>query len=232
MRDLTPEVTCTARPARTAMSEHPRSDEKRAGDRRVPLGFANLYASPGDHIGHFYQTTAEWRNLLTAYFMVGLNADEKCVYINPGPEVQDLLDVLAGSGIDVQGAIASRQLVLDAGKDEPEKMQAMLESELAEIDQKFPFLRWAGNMTWSLEKMPTSETLMTWESHCNVLDDPSAIFLCQYDLSKFRGSVVMDALKTHPLCIVNNVIHQNPFYEDPESFLEELRGRAPTALAD
>ncbi len=29
-----------------------------AGDR-VSLGFGNLHASPGDHIGHFYETKPE-----------------------------------------------------------------------------------------------------------------------------------------------------------------------------
>ena len=96
----------------------------------MSLGFGNLYASPGDHIGHFYQTTEECRDLLTAFFRVGLNAGEKCVYINAGPEAQELLEVLAGTGIDVQNSIKTRQLVLDPGKDDPEKMQDLLEAAI------------------------------------------------------------------------------------------------------
>ncbi len=81
-------------------------------------------------------------------------------------------------------------------------------------------------MTWSLSEMPTTETLMKWETECNVIDNPPALFFCQYDLTQFLGTVVLDALKTHPLCIIGSTIHQNPYYEDPEVFLEELRTRA------
>ena len=57
------------------------------------------------------------------------------------------------------------------------------------------------------------------------------MFLCQYELTAFLGSVVMDALKTHPLCVVSNAIHQNPYYQEPEAFLEQLRRRQTTKLA-
>ena len=39
---------------RGVMGKSPGTD-----DRQIPLGFGGLYASPGDHIGHFYQTTDE-----------------------------------------------------------------------------------------------------------------------------------------------------------------------------
>ena len=125
----------------------------------------------------------------------------------------------------------SGQLMIDEGQDEAKKMQDALASALGEIPGRFSLLRWGGDMTWSLGKLPTTEKLMEWETHCNVIENPRAVFLCQYDLTAFRGNVVMDAMKTHPLCVVGNVIHENPYYEKPQAFLEELRGRAPTALA-
>ena len=63
------------------------------------------------------------------------------------------------------------------------------------------------------------------------VENPAEVFLCQYELTAFLGTVVMDALKTHPICIISNVIHQNPYYEKPEVYLEELRRRNSTALA-
>ncbi len=198
---------------------------------REPLGFGDVYASPGDHIGHFYQTKQEQRDILSAYLKAGLDADETCVSLHPRPEREDLEKALAAVGIDVGGGVASGRLVLDEGQGDPKNMQAMLEDALAEVKQRSSLLRWAGDMTWSVGKMATTETLMQWETHCNVVEDPRAIFLCQYDLRRFRGDVVMDALRTHPLCVVSNVIHQNPYYEDPETLLKELRERESTALA-
>ncbi len=197
------------------------------GTGGVSLGFGDLYAAAGDHIGHFYQTREEWKELLVPFIRTGLKAGEKCVYvISPGSGRQELKEALAVTGVDVDSALTSGQLMLDEGKREPEEMQEALDRALAEIPVKFPLLRWGGDMTWSLEKVPTTEKLMEWETHCNVIENPRAVFLCQYDLTAFAGNVVMDALRTHPLCVVSNVIHQNPYFEEPEVFLERLRCQA------
>ena len=79
-------------------------------------------------------------------------------------------------------------------------------------------------------KVPTTEKLMEREMHCNIVEDPAAVFLCHYELPSFLGTMVMDAMKTHPICIVSNAIHQNPYYQKPEVYLEELRLRDSTTL--
>jgi hypothetical protein len=42
---------------------------------------------------------------------------------------------------------------------------------------------------------------------------------CLYDLQRFGAEVLMDALRTHPIAIVDGAIHENPYYIDPGSFL-------------
>ena len=85
-------------------------------------------------------------------------------------------------------------------------------------------------MTWSFRQMADSETLKEWETMCNVVHSPQAVFLCQYDLRRFVGSVIIDALKSHPLSIIGNAVLQNPYYLDPEDFLREIRNRPSTEL--
>ena len=214
------------------MPVHPRTDAASAQNGRVPLGFGNLFASPSDHIGHFYESREEWKSVLVPFLHAGLAAGDKCVYfMSAGTPRQELSAGLATAGIDVERALASGQLVLDEGKTDPTEMQDTLGRALGEIGTRFPLLRWGGDMTWCLKKLPTTEQLMEWESHCNTIEQPRAVFLCQYELSAFLGSVVMDALKTHPLCVVSNSIHQNPYYQEPEAFLEQLRRRETTKLA-
>ncbi len=199
---------------------------------RVPLGFGNLYASAGDHIGHFYRTSEEEMSVLVSFLKAGLEAHDKCVcLIGSGSKRQELQEALKADGIDAESAVASGQLVVDEGASHPKELQDMLGKVLAEIPEKFTLLRWVGVMSWALKKVPTSEKLMEWETHCNTVEDPAAIFLCQYELPTFLGTVVMDAMRTHPICIVSGVIHQNPYYEKPEVYLEELRRRASTTLA-
>jgi hypothetical protein len=35
----------------------------------------------------------------------------------------------------------------------------------------------------------------------------------------------MDILRSHPLTLVGNVIHENPFYTQPEDLLHQIRAR-------
>ncbi len=199
---------------------------------RVSLGFGGLYASPGDHIGHFYRTSEEERNLLVSFLKAGLEAREKCVALmSAGPRHQEVREALTAAGIDVESAVASGQLVLDEGKSHPNELREMLGKALAEVPGRYPLLRWAGVMSWALKKVPTTEKLMEWETHCNTVESPAAVFLCQYELTTFLGTVVMDAMKTHPISIVSNAVYQNPYYENPEVYLKELRRRDSTTLA-
>ena len=214
------------------MPMNPQTEMGHEQKGRVSLGFGNLYASPGDHIGHFYRTSEEEKNVLIPFLKAGLKAREKCVcLISAGRRRQELQEALTAAGIDVESALASGQLVVDEGKSEPKELQEMLGKALEEIPGRFPLLRWAGVMSWALEKIPTTEKLMEWETHCNTVESPAAVYLCQYELAMFLGTVVMDAMKTHPICIVSNAIHQNPYYENPETYLEELRRRDSTTLA-
>ena len=49
--------------------------------------------------------------------------------------------------------------------------------------------------------------------------------ICAYDLSKFDASVVMDALRTHPVVIIGGLLQENPFFVPPDQFLQEIRER-------
>lgn len=198
---------------------------------RIPVGFGHLSASVGDHIGHFYETPKERNNILVSFLTTGLEAGDRCVcIISPGAR-PELERGLADTGAQVEAVQASGQLLIHEGADDPGEMKALLADTLSEIPGRYPLLRWVGDMTWSLGKMPTTEKLMEWESHCNIVEDPLAVFLCQYDLTAFRGNVVMDALKTHPTCVVGGVIHRNPYYEEPEAFLQELHRKPAASLA-
>ncbi len=199
---------------------------------RVSLGFGQLYASVGDHIGHFYESAEEEQEVLVSFLKTGLEGRDKCVcLVGAGRRRETLLDRLRAAGIDVEAAIASDQLFVDEGSSDPEILRQILREALATIPERFSLLRWVGVMSWALGKMPSTEKLMEWETHCNTVEKPTAVFLCQYELQTFRGNVVMDALKTHPISVVGNAIHQNPYYEDPEVYLQAVRRRDPTPMA-
>lgn len=106
------------------MRENPGTDVSGGEKGGVPMGFGGLYASAGDHLGHFYQTGEERTNLVVSFLSAGLEAGDKRMYfMNPGPR-QELEDGLADAGIPVQAVMDSGRLVID---EDYEKPQAFLE---------------------------------------------------------------------------------------------------------
>jgi len=49
--------------------------------------------------------------------------------------------------------------------------------------------------------------------------------VCCYTVRRFRSSIVMDILRTHPLVIVGGALRETPFYVEPDEFLRELNER-------
>lgn len=205
-------------------------DHDNASPCRVDLGFGDLSASSGDHIGQYYQSEEESRSVVVGFLSKGLSSGEKCVYLAPDGAHQAIEAQLTERGIDTNGAKRSGQLVIDGGRPEPDELKARLTRALDEIPERFSFLRWVGDMTWSFVQMPNTETLMEWETMCNVVHSAPVVFLCQYDLRRFVGTVILDAMQSHPLSIVGTAVHQNPYYRDPEDFLAEIRSRPATPL--
>ena len=73
---------------------------------------------------------------------------------------------------------------------------AILRAFAAEHDRVFL----TGEMTWSLPNAPGAESMMQYEALLNPVVDkyPGVTFVCQYDLRRFDGPNVLDALLTHP----------------------------------
>lgn len=166
------------------MAQHQQESAGQSGNAQIFLGFGGLFAAAGDHIGHFYYTRDEWKDLLIPFLKTGLETGDKCVYLaTQDPGWQTIQEALGAAGIDVTHALTSGQLVLDDGKATPEELRNWLTSCVVEIPDRFHLLRWGGDMTWFLRKMPTSEALMIWEESCNTLGSFPAVFLCQYDLT-------------------------------------------------
>ena len=45
------------------------------------------------------------------------------------------------------------------------------------------------------------------------------MILCLYDLERWGAEVLMDALRTHRLAVVDGMVHDNPYYVEPGKFL-------------
>jgi hypothetical protein len=145
---------------------------------------------------------------------------------------------LASAGINVAGANNDEQVeVLDwtdshlrGGRFDQEWTLAFWPKVASDARKKgFPLVRFVSQMEWALETDMDLNELLEYEAKANDAwlrqDGPVNPAICTYDLRRFRGDIVVDVMRTHPLIIVSGVLQENPFFVPPEEFLGELRER-------
>jgi hypothetical protein len=81
-------------------------------------------------------------------------------------------------------------------------------------------------MEWALADLLGVDDLIEFEARVNyVIPKYEDAVICAYDLTKFGASVVIDALRTHPVVIIGGLLQENPFFVSPDQLLLEIRER-------
>src|SRR5215510_9880789 len=187
------------------------------------------------HICAFFNSIDEQHRVLGSFIKDGLDRGEKAFHIVDPERREDHLKRLAEAGIDVERALGSGQLEVrlwqDAQLREDRFDQDAMLAFIEEVLQSGPaagylLTRFLAHMEWALLDKPGVDNLVEFETRVNYMspkyDDP---LICTYDLSKFSASVVIDAMRTHPVVIIGGVLQENPFFVPPDQFLLELRER-------
>src|SRR5438552_7199664 len=189
------------------------------------------------HICAFFNSTDEEHRVLGSFIKDGFARGDKAFHL-VNPELrEEHLKRLADAGINVQEAMGTGQLEVRPWQDGPLhggrfdqdtwllSFEQVLQSGPAAGDAETRFL---GHMEWALVDLPGVEDLIEFETRVNyVVPKYDDTVICAYDLSKFGASVVMDALRTHPVVIVGGLLQENPFFVPPDQFLLDLRERRP-----
>ena len=193
------------------------------------------------HICAFFNGIDEQHRVLRSFIKDGFERGDKTFHLVDPELREDHLKRLAEAGIDVQEGMESGQLEVRPWQDAPLRggrfdQDAWLAS-FEQVLQSGPATgyaqtRFLAHMEWALVDLPGVEDLIEFETRVNyVVPKYKDIVICAYDLSKFGASVVIDALRTHPVVIVGGLLQENPFFVPPDQFLLELRERrSATAL--
>ena len=203
------------------------TQHEHANGTDVPLGFGGVTASVGDHIAYFYRGPDQMFGVLGPYVAEGISQGNKCVVIS-SPDVADqLYEWLTSKGINAAEARKVGQLFLHPGEATMDDMRTMVDLvETQSLNAGYKFVRWAGDGGWALAGRTSVSEMLRWEAlYDKVSSDWQILALCQFDMTKFSGDVVMDALRSHPLCIMGQVLVPNPFHLSPETLLQELSER-------
>ena len=195
--------------------------------------FAGGTLGPQRHICAFFNSSDEEHRVLGSFIKEGFDKGDKAFHLVNPVLREDHLRRLGEAGVDVQKAMGTGQLEVRPWQDAPLKggrfdqdswlvsFEKVLQSGPA---SGYPQTRFLAHMEWALVDLPGVEDLIEFETRVNyVVPKYDDIVICAYDLSKFSASVVMDALRTHPVVIIGGILQENPFFVPPDQFLLELR---------
>ena len=194
----------------------------------VPSGIAEIGLAPGSHVCAFYRGDADRDRLLSGYLSAGLTAGDKCICVVDSARTAERLGALPGAcgpPAPVGGQLdihLPESTYLAGGEFTTSHMltfwtEGMLKAGL----EGYSFCRLAGEMTWSLRDAPGVGQLIKYESELNrVTSSYPVVVLCLYDLDLFSGEVVVNVVKTHPQVLVQGILVENPYYIEPDEFLE------------
>jgi hypothetical protein len=198
----------------------------------IQLGCARLGGLR--HVCAFFSSDEETYRVLLPFIADGLSAGQKGIYIVREDRRETHLERLSGTGIDVQLACANGQLELRSnvetyladGKFDGDRMVAAFEEMASEAGR--PIHRIVCEMDWATERPSLIEEVIRFEARVNdVWSRHDDVVICIYDLAKVSGDLLIDIMRTHPLVLLGDTLHQNPFFIPPDEF---LRRRAASRI--
>lgn len=161
------------------------------------------------HICLFFLNPDEQWQLLRPYILEYLRANVPVLYVQDTTPPERLMELLRAEGLLVEDLIPRgllrvlppEQAYLLGGGFDAQRMLSFMEAAiLGALEVGYTRILITGEMTWSLEAGLDAEQLQTYEAQLNPMVEkyPAATIICQYDLRRFDGPGVLDALLTHP----------------------------------
>jgi len=216
----------------------------------TPIRFAGSTLRDRPHICAFFNSQDEAHQVLLPFVKEGLGMGEMAYHTVDPRQREEHIHWLSSAGIDVASQHDHGQIEVSTwtethlrkGLFDQDETLAFWGKVVSEAKSKgFPVVRFVTQMGWALETDMDLNELLEYEAKANESwlrqDGPFNPVICVYDLRKFRGDVVVDVMRTHPLIIIGGVLHENPFFVPPEEFLREVRKRqasrtisSPTAV--
>jgi hypothetical protein len=186
------------------------------------------------HVCAFFVTAADEYRTMTPFVLAGLEHGERSVNVVPRARA-DHVGRLRASGIDVESALARRQLEVLYSEDtytrdgrfDQDRMLALLPDLLDEGRRLgYAKTRLVAHAEFVLTEESNALAFVEYEARLNeVLPRYPDVVICTYDLGQVGAGAAMDALRTHPMVLIAGVLRNNPHYVQPDVFIEELRQR-------
>jgi hypothetical protein len=173
--------------------------------------------------------------ILIPFLQAGLETGDKCIAILDEATPSAIVGQL-GASCDVGTAVRSGQLefksaaetyLASGGFSKLGMLNVLARAVGHAVEDGFGFARSTGEMTWALRNPPGVEALVEYEADLNrFLPEHPQVIVCLYEMDRFDGRLVVDLLRTHPKLLLCGSWLDNPYYQEPEAFLQD---RMPTS---
>lgn len=177
---------------------------------------------PGAHLCALYSGPAERDEILFPFLSEGLRVDDTCRCFIDDLEPDAVRDkAVREAGVptppddrfDVRPA---SDVYLESGTFSIEHMTTVLSDSLDEVfGVGSGTLRVTGEMPWpGVQLQPGgADDFFVYEAAINdVVHEKPAVFMCMYDLTRFGVDMLVAALKTHPIVLLDRTVLDNPHY--------------------
>jgi hypothetical protein len=196
------------------------------------LTFMNRSVPSGTHVCAFYSGPAGRDEIVMPFLSEGIRAGHKCICILESLSPAEVLARL-GREVDLGRSVETGQLelatpadaYLRAGTFSTDDMLSYWERAVAEARgaDGTGVLRAAGEMPSALDHPAGRREFFRYEATITAFAaDLPAVLFCLYDLQRFGAEVLIDSLRTHPVVVVDGMLHENPYYIDPGTFLRGM----------
>jgi hypothetical protein len=200
-----------------------------------PLQLNESIFGQNRHICAFFYSIDEQHRVLRPFIKDGFDRGDKAFHLVDPERREEHLRRLAEAGVNVQEVMGTGQLEVRSWQDGPLHGDRFdQETWLVSFEQilqsgpaaGYAQIRFLAQMEWALVDLPGVDDLIEFETRVNyVVPKYENAVICAYDLTKFGASVVMDALRTHPVVIIGGLLQENPFFVPPDQLLLEIRER-------
>lgn len=184
----------------------------------------------GDHACFSIKNRQEQIAVTSAFLQIGLERNERCLFLGDPVLVADVTSALVGEGVNVHQEVSREALLLQSNRDylvngqfESKTMvRCLLKVTDDALKAGFHGLRATGDVIWELGTSLDLRTLLEYEPALDAaFQGKQLLGLCQYREDSFSPKYLRNMLFTHPKVVVDEKVYSsNPYHNCVKSFDE------------
>lgn len=198
--------------------------------RNATIGAVLPEISHGDHCCLLFTSPAEQVAVTAPFLALGLERDERAVFVATADEIDRVRTGLREAGLDIDRevergrlAFVSEREYLEDGKWSTEKMLGFLQRAYEEtLAQGFTGLRAAGDVLWQVGPDRDFRDVVYYETLLDVFFvGKRMVGMCEYAREQCPPEVLSGILGSHKIAAVGQEVCQNFHYLPPGLLLEK-----------